>query len=335
MICQHCGATIPENSHFCIYCGVSLEEGAVSPVPQPTYRTKLDLAKLLGDTFTLYGRHFGTMCMVGLILVGVSTFFGVCGALMKENIPLTFLIALLTILATFYVAIMGFRQCLYTARCGADFQPNLVFPPLLMYLKILGLDIVTCCIYMGFFIVLGLPLIIIFVIVAFPVFPAIHAANVPPVIAGLIGGIVGGCIAGVAMIYPIVKLWMTSYFLVDRNMGVFDSVKTSWQVAAGNFWTLCFAIIVFFGCLFCWNIPCAVVSHFVWGANSVQGVLLTGIGGIFLVPIVYLGGALAYLQLTGEPHYLDRERAVPQIVNETTPLCKHSLGRLQERCILD
>ena len=302
MICQHCGATISDGGNFCIYCGMAQEGVFASPAQQTIRPIKLNLAQLLEDTFTLYGRHFGTMCMVGLILVGVSTIFGVCSALTKENIPLMLLITFFGMLPILYVAIMGFRQCLCTIRSGTGFQPNLLFSPLTMYLKYLGFCFVIWCVLMGCTMVLFVPLGFLFVIVGALV---MQAANVPPLAMMMTAFIFGVCIACVAMIYPMVRLWLAPYFLVDRNMGIFDSLKISWQVSAGNFWTLCIAIIVFFGCLHCWNIPCAVVSHFVWGANSVHGVLLSGIGGIFLCPIICLGGALAYLQLTGEPHYLE------------------------------
>jgi hypothetical protein len=321
MICRHCGATLPDSSNFCIYCGVP-QVGDYTPPPfQPTvYRPLLSIAQLLGDTFTLYTRHFVIMCLVGLFVVGIPAIFEVCKAAVEEaanvaevadaaNIAFyklyKALFALLGGLATIYVQVAAVQHCLYTARGGADFQPSLMFPSFFMFLKLFGLNIITACILIPFMI-LALPLVIILFIVAFPI---INAAGIPQFGAGLVIGIVAGCIVGAFMIYPAVRLWLAPYFLVDRNMGIIDAVFTAWRVSSGNFWALCAGFFVFFMCILCWMIPCLLVIYFVeLDSDSIAGTLILNVGLVPLIAIIWFGGTLAYLQLTGEPNRLDREK---------------------------
>ena len=138
MICQHCGATIPDNSHFCTYCGVSLNLAG-------TPARKLNLGKLLSDTFKLFGRHFGIMCIVGLIYVGITTIFEVCGIL--TELPYSILFSLLELIAQCYVMVVMIRQCLYTARGGIGFERNLMSSSLGMFLPMFGLNLVCDCIF--------------------------------------------------------------------------------------------------------------------------------------------------------------------------------------------
>ena len=297
MICQHCGATISDNDNFCIYCGMPQEGGTASPAQQTMRPIRLTLDQLLGDTFTLYGRHFGIMCMVGLILMGVQTIFNVCGVITEQ----AFLFLFLGLLASCYTWVVAMRQCLYTARGGAGFLPNLMVVSLMIYLKMIGLLFVTLCIAFGFCALLATPFA---AIVFVGVFLLANSFLNALVAAGMTMSI-----AGVIVIYPMVRLWLPYCFLVDRNMGIIDSVKTTWRMMSGNFWALFVALfIVFAFCWFCWIIPCTIVLKVVFGldTNTLPGILLINFGSIFLVPMIYLVSVLAYLQLTGEPHYLRR-----------------------------
>ena len=183
MICQYCGAGIPDDSKFCTYCGAPLVPQdtthlAGTPVfPPPVfhapYRYKLSLEKLFGDTFELYKRNFGTMCLIGLIfivivfvLVPVSfvTEFIKGMAEAEENrilwamavardICLQFLGAILQ----WYIMLGMFRQCLYNAKGGTGLQARLIFPPLMLFLKFVGLMLVLTCIYLGILLLCWLP----------------------------------------------------------------------------------------------------------------------------------------------------------------------------------
>ena len=286
MICQHCGATIPDDSHFCTYCGVSF-----NLADPPAY--KLNLGKLLSDTFTLYGRHFGIMGIIGLIYIGITVIFDVCGIL--TGYPVFF--ALLEPIVQCYVMVVMFRQCLYTARGGIGLERNLMSSSLGMFLPMFGLNLVFGCIIL----VCMLPVL---------------------ALASIIFGVLGQsevawffftcCTIGVLPLvcYPLTRLWLAPVFLVDRNEGVFASIENTWQISSGNFWTLFVGIIVFFTLPICSVIACGSLSEYVleWDTDLIPGTLLVNAGLIPIIAIFWLGSVLAYLQLTGQPNCLDEPR---------------------------
>ena len=289
MICQHCGATISDGNHFCIYCGRSQEGNATSPVQQTIRPIKLNLAKLLGDTFTLYFRHFGIMCLSGLIYVGIPSIFEVYGIVTeKPNLFSAF-----ERLIECYVSIWIIRQCLYTARGGTGFQCDRVFPSFVMFLKMFALNFIV-----GFSaIICALPVAILVAISVLGDLPL--AVNVV-IIASAVCAAILPC-------YVLTRLWLAMFFLVDRNMGVMDSVSDAWQASSGNFWKLFTGTIVFVVCIYCGLFGFAVAASAFAEDGSVLETLIINMGLVPTYPILWIGLGLAYLQLTGEPHYLDRD----------------------------
>jgi len=87
-------------------------------------------------------------------------------------------------------------------------------------------------------------------------------------------------------IWVSVRWYLAYVFLADQNAGVIDSMRYSWRVSLGNFWMLFLASIVL--------AICAGIGYF-----------FCGVGLILTVAISWLGAALAYLQLTGQPNCLD------------------------------
>jgi len=220
MNCQHCGATIPENTNFCTYCGATATQ-QYEIKPQHIGARKLNLAKLLGDTFKLYGRHFGIMCIVGLIYVGIPAIFEIYSIATENHIifeahgifneKIT-LFSILGFLVQCYVMIWAIRQCLHTARGGTDLQWNQMFPSFGMFLKMLALNLVV-----GFAIFFG----------ALPAFFLIDISFMddPPIAIP----IVIACAVGAALLpcYILTRLWMAVCFFVDRNMGIVDSMNNA------------------------------------------------------------------------------------------------------------
>ena len=292
MICQHCGATIPENSNFCTYCGAVATQQCEAK-PQYIGARRLNLAKLLGDTFTLYGRHFGIMCVVGLIYVGIPAIFEIYSIATENHIfemhgvfneKIT-LFSIFSLLVQCYVSIWVIRQCLYIARGGIDLQWNQIFPSFGKFLKFLALNLVF-----GFAILFS----------ALPAFflTGISFMNDPPIALP----IVIACAVGAALLpcYIFARLWLALCFFVDRNMGVIDSVNNAWQASSGNFWKLFTSIIIFSVCTFCGAMvfTAPAFAFDLADDGSVLEALLINIGFILTFPILLLGSCLAYLQLT-------------------------------------
>jgi len=329
MICRQCEAQIPDDSESCPNCGTlpdpqgnndgtpfQPQGNTDSPdIPQylptvssPTADVKyqLNLNKLLGDTFELYKRCFGTMCLIGLVLFGIAFLFAPlhmlismlqqvavraegpeAGLFFAVLVGCDWFFSIIQNLLQFYLTLGAIRHALYIARGGTDFQIKLMFPPFMMYLRMIGFSLI----FMGISIVVLLPAL--FLIVAGSVFVAttggFNAESPGPgiIFIALIGtGILCGVIGWCFLIWFGVRMYPAQFFIADRDMGVIDSLKQSWHVSSGNFWAL------FLGSL-------------VLGLCGTSGMLLCCIGFFLTIAIPWLGGGLAYLQLTGQANCLD------------------------------
>lgn len=286
MICQHCGVIIPDSSHFCAGCGVLFNFSGT-----PVY--KLNHAKLLRDTFKLYGRHFGIMGLIGLIYIGIPTVFEVYGEF--TECPKYFII--LESIVQCYACVVAIQQCLYTVRGGIGLKRNLMSSSLGLFLPMFGLTFSISCIVIAFtspaFILAG----IIYIL------PNLEKSSVAATIA------IVSCMIGALILYcySLIRLWLALFFLVDRKGGMFASIKNAWKISSGNFWTLftsliAFLIIPIFSSIVCGGFARVVLE---WDADTVQEMRIAYIGLVPTIAIVWLGGALAYLQLTGQYHYLE------------------------------
>jgi hypothetical protein len=301
MICQNCGADIPDSHSFCTHCGTPQRLAGAS-VPLPAY--KLDLGKLLNDTFELYKRHFGIMCLIGLVLCvvpfifapfSVATSLGQEMVKRMENKEILFallvgcdiLIAILQHLVQFYIVLGIIRQGLYLARGGTGFQANLMFPPLMMYLKIVGIYLLIGCISVAILLMPALLILIIGLAVgAFAGFIQ-HNENLMPVFLTVLIVLIPLFLIGwLGVIWVTTRLYLAPFFLADQDTGIIDSMQYSWRVTSGNFWILIVALIVL------WIL-------------SMLGLILCIVGVILTITVSWLGVVLIYLQLTGQPNCLD------------------------------
>ena len=330
MICQHCRAEISDGSHFCTYCGTPQDHFADTPCLVETPRFRLDLGKLLGDTFEIYKSHFGVMCLVGVILYGIPTAIGICGALLqglseaiaKAGAPqpllliamligLSIFFSLLQNIAQYYLVLGALRQCLHLVRNGVDFRADMMFPPPMMFLKAFAVWLIVGLIPGGILLVSALPAGIMYLLALFAdMFNVNFNINEPSVamIAMIAVGVlfftIGICVA----IWVSVRFSLAVIFVADQNAGIIDSMRYSWQVTSGNFWWLFVAIIVL-------------------GICSMVGMVLCCIGIVLTIAVCWLGNVLAYLQLTGQPSYLDYpaqayQQHIP--VAENTANAEHS-----------
>ena len=308
MNCQLCGAILSYNSGFCGNCGTPLTpQGVDYPGFSYTPARRLHVGKLLGNTFEIYKRHFGTMCLVGLVLFGIPLVFGICSSIVNnaaqrinviEDASLYFmmqgisiLLSIFQTLAQWYVMLGAIRRCLYIARGGTDFQSNMMFPPAMMFLKVCGLMLLVSCINGGIIMVTLLPAAAVFMI---PYTTGMFNGNElsPELIALIAVGsvflIIGVCVT----IWVCIRLSLAQVFIAAQGAGIIDSMGYSWRVTSGNAWKLFWTIFVLAIC-------------------SISGILLCCIGIILTIAMSYLGIALTYLQLTGQPNYLDQVAPFP------------------------
>jgi hypothetical protein len=188
---------------------------------------------------------------------------------------------ILQTIAQWYVMLGVMRQCLYIARGGTGFQAYLMFPPLMMFLKFVGLILLLSCIYYGVMSPVIIPIIIGLALSGFS-----QDMEMPIVICMFVGA---GCIAipcCCVVIWLSIRLYLAQIFLADQNTGIVDSISYAWRVSAGNFWML-------------------LVAMFVLSILSMLGMFFCCVGIFMTVAISLIGAALAYFQLTGQPNYLD------------------------------
>jgi len=318
MICQHCGAGIPDDVNFCAYCGTPLvpqapSHSADSPVFPTPYRYKLSLNKLLEDTFELYKRNFGTMCLVGLVvIVGMCVFVPFNAAadfilemerVAEDTVLLTMALVgkislqILQTIFLWYIILGMIRQCLYLAKGGTGFQARMFFPPFRGFLKYAGLMLVTQCIILSIVLLFALPPAILFAVAysagAFADNNNVSAAIIiGTVTIGILCAVTGVCV----MIWITTRLYLAPMFLVERDAGIGNAIRDAWRVSSGNVWMLILAMIVL-------------------TMGSMLGFCLCCVGIILTYAICMLGMALIYLQLTGQPNGLDYSPPFPGMPN--------------------
>ena len=314
MICNNCRAEISDNSNFCTYCGTAQDNFAdasnyLAGTPghsagAPRY---LDLGKLLGDTFEFYKQHFGTMCLVGVLLYGIPVIINICGSVSqfaattigKADGPVPLVVSLLGLnvllafcqpLAQWYLTLGAVRQCLYVARGGVGFRADLMFPPFMMFLKMIGLMLVVALVTLGFMLPGTLTAVIGLIMLNPPPGEDFFDPSlaVPLIVIGVPLFILGLC----ATVWISIRWYLAYVFIADQNTGIIDSMTYSWRISLGNFWILLLAAIVL-------------------GICSMVGMVLCCVGIVLTIAVSMLGAALAYLQLTGQPNYLDYATTTP------------------------
>jgi hypothetical protein len=257
-----------------------------SPIQPDASGYKLEFGKLLGDTFVLYWRNFGTMCLLGLIAGGIPAIFDVCNAAVEGNRAFQFFSSLFV----FYMLILATFQCLYTARGGTGLQRGLATLPFSRFGKVFVYSLILCCVLLVCLTPAGIA----------------HAMGVRG--QGW-DWIVFFCV--LAVIWCFVRLYLAPWFIVDRNTRAFNSIKSTWQVSSGNFWSLFGALFVFSIPIIACVSPCVYyydrleATQIFYVPETIQEALLFNVGFIVFNPIFYLGMTLAYLQLTGQRNCLD------------------------------
>jgi uncharacterized membrane protein len=205
-------------------------------------------------------------------------------ALLTMVIGADICLQILQTILIWYIMLGIIRQCLYTARGGIGFQMNLMFPPFMMFLKMVGLMLILFIIMLLFLLpALGTLLIGALTGTLGEIIRSNHSIASVLFVGGLfLSLLVGYC----AVIWINIRLYLAWIFIADQDAGIIDSMRYSWQASSGNFWMLLLASLVL-------------------GIGSMLGIFLCGVGLILTAAVMCLGIALVYLQLTGQPNCLD------------------------------
>ena len=111
--------------------------------------------------------------------------------------------------------------------------------------------------------------------------------------------VVVAIIFGIPFTWLTIRLILAQLFIADQDTGIIDSIRRAWRITSDNFWVFLAGVLIF-------------------GVCSMVGTLFLYVGLILTLAIPFLGISLAYLQLTGEPYYLDSKGTERQ---EKAPHC--------------
>jgi len=84
-------------------------------------------------------------------------------------------------------------------------------------------------------------------------------------------------------IIVLLRLSMTTYIIVDKNLGAWESVKKSWKLTKGHSWKL---------------LSLGLISILL----AIAGLLPVGLGLLIVLPLLYIVGAIFYRKISKEDH---------------------------------
>jgi hypothetical protein len=252
---------------------------ATGPGIYPLVPTQMDLGDVLSRTWEIYKAQLG-MVILGFFAIlafniGASfimqAVIAVVTAVANDPIVVVlvqFVLQIAIWIAQVWLGLGQIRLYLNIARGQrAEFTDLFTGGPyvLTVILGTLLISLITTAVLLPF---AAPPLIAWF---------ATNDANVT-LIAGLVSGVIGVPV----LIFIGLSLFMFQYVVVDRNMGVMDALRTSWQIMSGNrLWMFVYGIIGFFLYL--------------------GGLLACCVGALFTVSYAMLGLTVIYLVITGQP----------------------------------
>lgn len=240
--------------------------GAISP-------GTLDLGDILSRTWTLFKADWGICVGVALIVMALN--YGV--SMVSQFIPIVGLIV--AILFQIWIQIGQALFFLKKARGrevaigeifnGGPFFGNILLASLLVGLMVFGIALVLVA-----------PLALVGMAISKD--------------AAVILAVVGAVAAVGAIWYVSLMLSQFYYLILDRNVGVIDSLKMSNDLMEGNKLTL-------------------FLINLVVGALGVLAVILTcGLGLLIVTPYVAMMQAVIYLTIIGQPTAEQRQRGLAE-----------------------
>ena len=221
----------------------------------------LDLGDVLGRTWTLYKADFG-MCLAAALIVLVLNI----GANMVSNfVPIAGPIACLLFQIWIEIGLALFF--LKKAR-GQHVEIVEVFAGWPYFGKVLLATLLIVAIVFGIVLVCVAPLALVGVAISKDM--------------AVVLGVAGGLVAAVLICYVSLMLSQFRYLILDRNMGVIESLKTSKDLMEGNKLTL-FLIGLVAGV-----------------AAVLLSILTCGIGYLIVLPYLAMMNAVIYLTITSQ-----------------------------------
>ena len=258
---------------------------------QPGLRhTRVDFNEALSRTWQLFSDKLGTCLLAGLVFLGVMiglqviAQIGAVAASLSRNVVAIVLFQCTDFAFNVLVQTWMAIGVLYFAVRLARGQPVAVgnlFAIGPYYWRGVGIHVVAYLIYAGILLVCLLPALVLFIVQGGP------AALERDPAAVIIAAAVGGLLALAAIIWVFLRLYLALPYLLDRNGGVFESLRESDRFMQGNklMVFLTYVVVMILGGMF------ALCTCY--------------LGIIAFYPFTFILNAVLYLMATGQ--YLSAE----------------------------
>jgi hypothetical protein len=246
---------------------------------------RIQFEELLSRTWQVFSANFGPCALVGLVIIAivigvqiVSTGMGLAAQASGEPvivIAFQFFNQLIGFLLQTWVSLGIAYFGLQLARTGrAEISDFFAVGP--FYLRGLGMTFLIGLLVVGVFVVCALPALGVLLAQGGP--SGVEDNPVPIIVAGVLGVLAAmGLVTWVKL-----RLYLGVPFLLDRNLGVFESLRNSDTYMSGN-------KLVVFAVWLVVGLACAVFV-----------VVTCLLGGILVYAIDSILTALAYLMATGQ-----------------------------------
>jgi hypothetical protein len=259
----------------------SAPEAELTPVsryaPGPRGDAPFSASMVIGQAWEIYRDRLAIVLPVGLIPIGIIWLYVFVGNMMAQQVDQSAPMAILAMLAfnIGQVALqlwltIGQSVALLKVARGEDAEVADVFRGGAYLLR-----------YVGATIVLGLTCLGIFAVCLAPGGLVFAVGGRDASTAGIVALVIGGVIGLVAWIVISVRLYQYTYLIIDRDAGVMESLRGSWELTRGHTLELIGLMIIA-------------------GLIAMSGVFACFVGIIFTIPLSMLIYACIYVALNGE-----------------------------------
>jgi hypothetical protein len=259
----------------------SAPEAELTPVsayaPGPRGDAPFSASLVIGQAWEIYRERLAIVIPVGLIPVGIVILYWIASNIMAAQVNQQTPMGVVAVIAStlgqyalqFWLTIGQTVALLKVAR-GEDAEVGDVFRGGAYLLR-----------YVGASIVLGLAFLAVFGVCMAPGGLVFALGGGEATTAGVVALVMGGVVGIVAWIVLAVRFYQYQYLIIDRNAGVMESLRLSWEMTRGHTLVL---------------IGLAIIA----GLIAMSGYFACLVGLIFTIPLSMLIYACIYVALNGE-----------------------------------
>lgn len=213
----------------------------------------------MSSAFEATKQHFFVLAGLLLTFIFISAMMGIINQLGKNNVVLLSVVTVLNMLIQLFFN-LGMIRILLKIADNERYDFSDIFRTFPLFLKFLGATIL-----------LGLGIAGIFTLLFFTIF----AGKMP---ASTFHGLLGVLIVAIPVIVLYLRFYFYSYFIVDREAGIMESITESFRITKEQTGQLVLLMLALLGL-------------------NILGVLALGIGLLFTIPMSMLALTFVYRAL--------------------------------------